>query len=126
MGNWPSRQRAALVVAVLGFAGLMWLLDARRDKLEALAPVDVTIRCEVAPVPQARVLDLDVMRDGATVRTAQVTLEAGAQTVAPVVALPAGRYTVRGWLGSAARTWEAHADFAVPGAPVVLKLPGGP
>ena len=38
MANWPSRQRAALVVAVLGFAGLMWLLDARRDKLEALAP----------------------------------------------------------------------------------------
>ncbi len=81
---------AARVVAVLGTVAVAWLLFGH-------APKDVTLVYDVSAVPRARVLEVDVLRDGEVLRHSEFRLAASDRgRTRHELKLPEGDYLLRG------------------------------
>ena len=86
---------AARLVAVLGAVAVAWLLFGH-------APKDVTLVYDVSSVPDARALEIEVVRGGEVLRHAEFRLAAGEGRVTHGVKLPEGDYLLRGRIVSPA------------------------
>lgn len=80
---------AARLVAVLGAVAVAWLLFGH-------APKDVTLVYDVASVPEARSLEVEVVRGSEVLRRAEFRLAPGEQRATHEVKLPEGEYLLRG------------------------------
>jgi hypothetical protein len=80
---------AARVVGILGALAVAWFLLGR-------GPRDVTLVYDVSGVPDARALEVEVVRGGEIVRRAEFRLAGREGRVTHDLKLPEGAYLVRG------------------------------
>ncbi len=82
-------KQAARAVAILGAVAVAWLLFGR-------APRDVTLVYDLSAVPDARGLEVEVVRGGEVLRHAEFRLAGRAGPIEHEVKLPDGDYLLRG------------------------------
>ncbi len=80
---------AARVVGILGAVAVAWVLFSR-------GPKDVVLVYDVAGVPRAEALEVEVVRGGEVLRRAEFRLAGRGGRVEHEVKLPEGDYVVRG------------------------------
>jgi hypothetical protein len=83
-------------------------------------PLDLEVR--VSPAARPRTVDVDILQDGAVVRSAALPLAPGQDRVAHSVELRQGSYTLRALVQGSARTLSSTAPASVPGALAVVTL----
>jgi hypothetical protein len=94
---------AARAVAILGVVAVAWLLLGR-------GPKDVTLVYDVSSVPDARALEVEVVRGAEVLRRSEFGLAGRGGRVEHRLRLPAGEYVLRG-------------RIEAPGGPVPFEKP---
>jgi hypothetical protein len=111
-------RQAARAVAILGALAVGWLLLGR-------APKDVTLVYDLSAVPDARALEVDVVRGGEVLRHAEFRVAGRGAPVEHKVKLPEGDYLLRGRIEApaGARPFERPLEVHEAGT-IVLPLGG--
>ncbi len=110
---------AARAVAILGAVAVGWLLFGA-------GPKDVTLVYDVSAVPQARAVEVEVVRaNGDVLRRAELRIPAGESRVEHKLKLPEGDYVLRGRVDAPAGPRPFRKPLEVREAGTIVLALGG-